>query len=133
MRQKTRSYQINCYTEYDPIHKVILCPPRYMKIREVINKTQAHFVKENIDTSIAMRQHHSLIETLQKENIDVILLPPKEEFPEQVFTRDLAFTAGKQIIVSQLEENIRQGEEKVLKVWLDEEEIPYRAITAGAN
>ncbi len=131
MCQKTTSHQINCYTEYNPLYKVILCPPRYMKIRKIINQTQAHFAKENIDTSIAMKQHKALVETLQQENIDIILLPPKKEFPEQVFTRDLAFTLDGQIIVGQLEETIRQGEEEILKAWLDEEGIPYKSITAG--
>ncbi len=133
MSQQTKVNQISCYNEFDPLRKVILCSPKYMKIREIINETQVHFAKDNINPSLAVKQHSTLINTLEQENIEVILLQADKKFPEQVFTRDLAFTFGNKIIIGQLDRTIRKGEETFLKKWLEEKDIPYDQIQSGSK
>ncbi|UOE92049.1 dimethylarginine dimethylaminohydrolase family protein [Alkalihalobacillus sp. LMS39] len=114
-----------CHSEYDVLKQVILCEPKYMTIREQINDTQKHFFKEGIDLELAAKQHKDFVKALKKEKIDVVLLPPNEKFPEQVFTRDIGFTLGHTIFVAEMAHKIRQGEEEFLKTWLKNSDISY--------
>ncbi|MBD1378680.1 dimethylarginine dimethylaminohydrolase family protein [Metabacillus arenae] len=117
--------KVNCQSEYFPLHKVILCEPKYMRISEIINETQRRYKKDNINTKLAQKQHHRFLGELRMRNIETILLPPIERYPEQVFTRDIGFTIGEKLFVSQMGMKLRQGEEKILINWLDEQQIPY--------
>lgn len=119
----------SCLSEYDRLRQVVLCQPTYMKISEVINETQKHFINENIDIKLAMKQHDTLILTLEEHSIEVILLPPDESFPEQVFTRDIGFTLGRTVFVAKMGRKIRQGEETVLKTWLEQQHIAFYDLT----
>jgi N-dimethylarginine dimethylaminohydrolase len=127
-----KPYKPSCYSEYDPLRKVILCSPEYMKIREVINETQKVFAKENINTSRAIMQHNALIDTFKLHQIEVILLPPKNQYPEQVFTRDIGFTLGNVLFVARMRRSIRQGEEQILKQWLVQQDISFYQISEGS-
>jgi N-dimethylarginine dimethylaminohydrolase len=114
-----------CMSEYDVLRRVILCQPQYMTIREVINETQEHFKNEGIHIERALQQHGDFVKTLQDHGIEVILLPYHKKYPEQVFTRDIGFTLGQTIFVAKMATDIREGEENVLKQWLEDEEISY--------
>ncbi|KIY23405.1 hypothetical protein UB32_03230 [Mesobacillus subterraneus] len=122
MPSKNRGYIIN---EYDALKKVILCQPQYMTIRDVINETQKHFKDEGIHIELALEQHQKFVNTLKDYGIEVILLPYHKKFPEQVFTRDVGFTLGETIFVAEMANDVRKGEEDVLKQWLEDEEISY--------
>lgn len=117
--------KVSCSSEYDRLLKVILCQPQYMTIREVINETQKHFKNENIHIELAMKQHKQFVETLRNYGVEVILLPSLKKYPEQVFTRDIGFTIGQKVFVAEMASNIRQGEEELLKQWLEKEKIPF--------
>ena len=113
-----------CDTEYDTLRRVILCPPKFMAIEEVINDVQRHYEDENIDSELAMRQHAEFERTLKEHGVEVIKLPASEQFPEQVFTRDIGFAVGDELFVSEMASDIRKGEEEVLEEWLEEEDDP---------
>ncbi|OIJ12012.1 hypothetical protein BKP37_14630 [Anaerobacillus alkalilacustris] len=117
-----------CVNEYGVLRKVILCEPKHMTIRDVINDTQKHFKDVGIHIEKAMEQHKHFAQVLRDNNIDVILLPPAKKFPEQVFTRDIGFTLGHTIFVADMANNIRRGEEQILKDWLKGEEVSYYNI-----
>ncbi|KZE69510.1 hypothetical protein AWM68_00940 [Fictibacillus phosphorivorans] len=119
---------VNCDSEYGALKKVIVCEPRYMKIDEIINETQRHFAKDNINMKRAMKQHQHFVETMKTNGVDVYKLPAIEKFPEQVFTRDIGFTIGETVFVSRMGSNIRDGEEKVLRNWLLEHQISLSLI-----
>ncbi|MBY6037744.1 dimethylarginine dimethylaminohydrolase family protein [Fictibacillus nanhaiensis] len=119
---------VNCDSEYGVLKKVIVCEPRFMKIDEVINETQRHFAKDNINMKRAMKQHQQFVKKLLENGVDVYKLPPMEEFPEQVFTRDIGFTIGETVFVSKMGSTIRDGEEKVLRNWLLEHQINLSLI-----
>jgi len=126
------SQKITCYSEYDPLLKVVLCPPKYMKIREVINHTQKKFAEENINTVKALAQHNSLLQTLQVNGVEVICLPPEKKYPEQVFTRDIGFVLDNTLFIAKMNRAIRQGEEKILKKWLLNQGITFEQIVEGS-
>lgn len=113
------------FSEYDELKRVILCEPQYMSIRDVINDTQKKFKNEGIHIEKAMTQHQNFVNALKNEGIDVVLLPALEKFPEQVFTRDIGFTLGNVIYVADMAAPVRQGEEDILKEWLEENNISY--------
>ncbi|MCK6258401.1 dimethylarginine dimethylaminohydrolase family protein [Fictibacillus sp. KIGAM418] len=117
-----------CYSEYEALKDVILCQPKFMKIREVINETQKYYADENIDTEVAMQQHKQFSKALEDRGIKVHQLPPLEKYPEQVFTRDIGFTIGHTLYISEMGREIRQGEEKVLKEWMNEEHITIKDL-----
>jgi N-dimethylarginine dimethylaminohydrolase len=126
--QTTEPYKIQCFTEYNVLKKVILCQPQYMNIRDVINETQKHFKNEGIHIEKALEQHDEFVDTLRGQGIEVILLPYHKKYPEQVFTRDIGFTLGETIFVADMASDVRNGEENVLKQWLEDEEISYYNI-----
>ncbi|WP_067726319.1 dimethylarginine dimethylaminohydrolase family protein [Oceanobacillus damuensis] len=123
--QKEITPRVNCRNEYDPLKQVIVVPPHYMKIKEVINVTQRHYLNENINIEKAVEQHNHLIHTLQSEGSHVISLEAKKQLNEQVFTRDIGFTIGDRFFVSFMKKDIRRQEESVLTDWLENKQIPY--------
>lgn len=127
-KQLHEPYKIHCFSEYDVLKKVILCQPQYMTIRDVINETQKHYLNEGIDIEKALEQHDHFVHTLKKHGIETILLPYHRKYPEQVFTRDIGFVLGETVFVADMASDIRDGEENVLKVWLEDEQISYYNI-----
>lgn len=118
-----------CDNEYGQLKQVVLCPPRYMRIEEIINQTQVSYAEENIQVDVAMEQHRQLVDVLEKEGVKVELIPPDARFPEQVFTRDIAFTVGKKLFIGNMQTSIRKGEETVFQNLLDHQGIPYQSLT----
>jgi N-dimethylarginine dimethylaminohydrolase len=118
-----------CNTEYDALKRVILCQPKFMAIEEVINYTQQEYADENIDVELAMKQHQEFEKLLCEHGVEVIKLPSSEQFPEQVFTRDIGFTVGQEIFVAEMASDIRKGEEEALEEFLADENIPYQTTT----
>ena len=116
-------------TEYDTLKRVILCQPKFMAIEDVINDTQKKYAEENINVELAMKQHEEFEKLLIEHGVEVIKLPSSEQFPEQVFTRDIGFTVGEEIFVAEMASNIRKGEEEALEEFLEEEDIPYQTTT----
>ena len=118
-----------CNTEYDTLLRVILCQPKFMAIDEVINDVQKKYEDENINVELAMKQHKEFEELLKEHGVEVIKLPSSEQFPEQVFTRDIGFTVGDDIFVAEMASDIRKGEEEALEEWLDDEDIAFQTTT----
>jgi len=125
--EETSSTQ--CHTEYDTLRRVILCQPKFMAIEEVINDVQKKYEDENINVKLAMKQHEEFEKALKEHGVEVIKLPSSEQFPEQVFTRDIGFTVGDDIFVAEMASDIRKGEEEVLEEWLDDEDISFQTTT----
>lgn len=120
-----------CKSEYDSLRRVLLCPPEFMAIKDVINDVQKRYKDENIDTEKAMQQHKAFLEALQREGVETDLLNPSEAFPEQVFTRDIGFTVGETVYIAEMASEIRQGEEGVLQKWLKNNN--FHSETLGCN
>lgn len=117
-----------CDSEYDRLDKVIVCQPRYMKIEKIINETQKHFMDKNIDIQTALKQHKDFVSALKRNGSEVIQMTPDKKLPEQVFTRDIGFTIGDTIYVSEMGSDIRAGEDEVLKEWLKSKGYKYEKL-----
>ncbi|WP_246589103.1 dimethylarginine dimethylaminohydrolase family protein [Desertibacillus haloalkaliphilus] len=128
---QNQSENIGVHREYDRLERVVLCKPEFMHIDEAINEIQAHYIEENIDKKVALKQHKDLVEKLEELGVEVSLLPTNGEFPEQVFTRDIGFTLGETLFIAKLQKEIRQGEEEILMRWLKKQELPYHNFEAG--
>lgn len=116
-QQKTAT-ELFCKNEYGKLAHVLMCPPTYMRIEEVINNTQTHYAKENINPRKAVAQFDSFLRVLQREGIEVELLSPVAQLPEQVFTRDIGFVIGECAFLSNMYHPIRQQETwEVEKFW----------------
>ncbi|KOS71704.1 hypothetical protein AEA09_01590 [Lysinibacillus contaminans] len=125
----SKQAQIQCKSEYGTLQKVILCEPQYMEIKEVINNVQKKYIGNNIDRTLAISQHQKFEQTLRNAGVEVIKLRPSKDHPEQVFTRDIGFTLGRRVFISEMANPIRQGEEKVLSHWMKEHDISYKKLS----
>ncbi|WP_096198932.1 dimethylarginine dimethylaminohydrolase family protein [Bacillus sp. FJAT-45350] len=121
----------NCTSEYGVLEKVVLCKPVFMSIVEPINEVQTHYLEDNIDTTIALKQHDELCQRLEENGVEVLLLPHVRYYPEQVFTRDIGFTIGDTLFKGNLESTIRTGEEEVFKQWLKDNSTPFTTLSSG--
>ncbi|MGG1962842.1 dimethylarginine dimethylaminohydrolase family protein [Bacillus pumilus] len=120
-----------CMSEYDDLQEVLLCSPIYMEIKQIINETQKHFARENISQMKAVAQHKQLIQTLKNHQVRPIMLPANDRYPEQVFTRDIGFTIGHTLFVSNMAAPVRQGEEQLLKEWAQEDGFKTVSLSNG--
>ncbi len=126
-----RNQKIGCRSEFDSLKRVVVCSPAYMKIEEAINETQKKYVDENIDIEKACRQHHSFVEVMRNHNIEVIELEPAQQYNEQVFTRDIGVCIDDKVIVSNMGNEIRKGEEELLEETLQQENSYWEKIQTG--
>ena len=117
-----------CRSEYDPLRFVLLCPPEYMEIKEIINDVQKRYQQENIDVGRAMAQHRQFVAALQKNGVETAMLEPADHFPEQVFTRDIGFTIEDTVFLGDMAASIRQGEEVELQKWLANRQIRFEPL-----
>ncbi|MDN3448877.1 arginine deiminase family protein [Planococcus sp. APC 3906] len=117
-----------CRSEYDPLRLVLLCPPKYMEIKEIINDVQKRYQQENIDVETAMHQHRQFVAALQENGVETVMLEPSDHFPEQVFTRDIGFTIEDTVFIGDMAASIRQGEEEELQKWLAKRQIRFQSL-----
>lgn len=114
-----------CDHEYTPLKEVIMCPPAYFDIKEVINRVQVAHLDEPINQNKAKSQFYDVVDKLKKHEVQVLLLTPNRQFTDQIFTRDIGFVLGRSFQIAHMKEPVRQGEEKWLEIWLKENKIPY--------
>lgn len=125
------SKAIFCHNEHDPLKLLAVCKPQFMTISNVINETQRVYINENIKVEKALQQHDYFCEVLRQNGIELVDIPASKEYPEQVFTRDIGFTIGSTVFISEMRHPIRKGEEQQLKTWLHQHQLPYQELTAS--
>ncbi|GAF13333.1 LOW QUALITY PROTEIN: NG,NG-dimethylarginine dimethylaminohydrolase 1 [Bacillus sp. JCM 19045] len=127
----TTNETVYCRTEFGQLMEVLVCEPRFMAIKEPINKIQRTYVKENIDKNLLCAQHNQLVQTLKEHGVTVHAVPAAEQFPEQVFMRDSGFTIEDTLYIARMESAIRRGEEKKLNAFLESIGKPYHMLEKG--
>ena len=70
--------------------------------------------RDEIDVELAKEQHRRYASTLKRSGIDVVELPPLEDFPDSVFMQDPALLGSQRSITGRFGEDTRRGEEKIL-------------------
>ncbi|ENH97989.1 aminohydrolase [Gracilibacillus halophilus YIM-C55.5] len=114
--------------EFAKLKRVIVCPPTYMKIKQVINQTQRYYKDENIDVEIAMKEHRAFSDTLRQQGVEVIELPADETLNEQVFTRDIGVTIDDQIYTAKMGKKLRKPEVSILENLLQQYDWSHHPI-----
>jgi len=126
-----KNLTISCKNEYGPLQTVIVVPPTFMEIKEVINEIQAQFKNENINKKIAEKQHTQFVHSLEAEGVTVISLETNPNLNEQVFTRDIGFTIGDQLLIANMARKVRKPETTVLTRFLADNQIAYRKLLSS--
>ena len=67
-----------------------------------------------IDVTLAKAQHRQYCSILKESGIEVIALPPLENFPDSVFVQDSALLGSRDSVIGRFGETRRRGEEKAL-------------------
>ncbi|EGA90888.1 hypothetical protein GPDM_02780 [Planococcus donghaensis MPA1U2] len=122
------SLSAHSQSEYDPLRRVLLCPPRFMEIKDVINDVQKRYKDENIDVDKALHQHNTFVQALIENGVHTDLIEPSQKYPEQVFTRDIGFTIGDTVFISEMASDIRQGEEQELEKWMETHHVNFKRL-----
>jgi len=117
--------KVHCSNEYGTLKKVILASPTYMDIKEPINAIQKQHIGKKFNRKIAEKQHGDFVEKLKANGVEPILLSTESKYHEQVFTRDVGFTLGDHVFVSQMARKVRQGEENCLISYLEAQQMPF--------
>jgi len=79
-----------------------------------------HSQRDNIDLTLAKKQHREYVSIIREEGIKVIELPPLEEFPDSVFAYDTGILGKRGCVIGRFGEESRRGEEKALAENLGE-------------
>lgn len=117
-----------CHNEYDQLKQVIVTPPTYMRIEEIINETQKHYQDLNINSDKALKQHHYFQKVMRDHGVEVIEIEPTPDLNEQVFTRDIGVTIGNKVVVSKMATDLRERETIYLKKFLAENNIAHHEV-----
>jgi dimethylargininase len=83
----------------------------------------SHPDKDNIDIQLAKEQHLSYVSILKENGINVLALPPLENYPDSVFMQDPAVLGVRRSIIGRFGELSRRGEEKELVTELHQIEL----------
>ncbi|XP_065573231.1 N(G),N(G)-dimethylarginine dimethylaminohydrolase 1-like [Artemia franciscana] len=93
----------------------------------VVSRIPKSFVKnaiglsEPVDFALAQVQHKNYVKCLQSLNIDVIELPPDEEFPDSVFVEDTAVVCNGTALITRPGHPSRRKETETIKQILKKE------------
>ncbi|MCA0993339.1 dimethylarginine dimethylaminohydrolase family protein [Pseudalkalibacillus hwajinpoensis] len=119
-------HKIQCKSEYETLKNVVVVKPSFMRITEIINETQKHYEKSNINIPLALEQHEAFVKVLEANGANVRELQAASSLPEQVFTRDIGFAIHDELFVATMNEQVRQPEVNTVKAFLEENEISYQ-------
>lgn len=118
-------HTVHCNNEYDSLNYVIAAPPDYMKITSIINETQSHYAKTNIDIETAIREHKNFINVLKNNGAELTYLSTSPDLNEQVFTRDIGFAIQDKFFLSNMNHPIRKRETELLNDCLNENRLAF--------
>jgi N-dimethylarginine dimethylaminohydrolase len=93
----------------NPRISVLMCAPTHYTIRYEINPWMK--IKNRINPQKAHRQWNALYQTLRRLDVDVWLVPQKQDSPDMVFTANAGVVKGKIFIPSRFRYPQRRSEE----------------------
>jgi len=111
-------YARGCFSETGHLSKVLMCRPTYFEITKPINYVQELYAdhrRPRPRAEVMVQQHQGLIDALEREGVQVELLPPKRGLPYQHATRDVGVVIGNTVIFSPLKEEARRAETAIVE------------------
>lgn len=99
--------------------KILVCNPAFYDVTYSINPWMRP--ENGLDSALAVRQWHGLVNLLQDLGAEVIQMSGKENVPDIVFTANAgAFLDNKKVILSKFKHPEREPEEQIYKNWFAE-------------
>ncbi len=97
----------------------------------------AHPLHHQLDYNLALEQHAKYCEVLTELGIEIIELPPDDEYPDSCFVEDTVVVHGKKAAITRFAKENRQGEETsiedVLKDYRHTKRIEAPATIEGGD
>lgn len=87
----------------------------------------SHPLRHTVTMSNALTQHTTYLQTLMEMGLEIILLPPDDEYPDSCFVEDTAIIHGGKALIARLAKESRQGEEDAIEEELREQLMVKRA------
>ncbi|MEO0202451.1 MAG: arginine deiminase-related protein [candidate division WOR-3 bacterium] len=97
-----------------------LCPPKYYKVEYDFSDDNEYYEVyrgKQVDTQKAYKQWEKVYFTYLKYNLDVKIVPPKENLPELTFVGDSIFLFNDKAFISNFKHRERQKEAEYVKEW----------------
>lgn len=93
------------------------------QFKHIIARTPCHALVQGLTSSNlgkpvyekALEQHHRYIEALQTCDVDILILPPDEKFPDSVFVEDPVLCTPKCAIITRPGAETRREETKIIE------------------
>ncbi|MHA1134853.1 MAG: dimethylarginine dimethylaminohydrolase family protein [Candidatus Thorarchaeota archaeon] len=71
----------------------------------------SHPLHHKLDFNLALEQHEKYCTTLSELGLDLIRLPPEDDYPDSCFVEDTAIVHGNKVAIARPAKASRQGEE----------------------
>ncbi|MCX6778325.1 MAG: arginine deiminase family protein [Candidatus Micrarchaeota archaeon] len=105
----SRFHEPNC-------KKVVVQPPTHLDWSgNGINSVEAANADNRPDRFVAVCEHICLIRLLVQNGTDVLIVRPRPEWPEGVYTRDISFVIGDKLIRANMAMDVRKPEQDAIK------------------
>ncbi|MEO0574199.1 MAG: dimethylarginine dimethylaminohydrolase family protein [Pseudomonadota bacterium] len=95
--------------------KILMCPPDYFTVANVINPWMAGN-EGQLDQARAQKQWQNLVDALS-EHAEVVTMPAQRDLPDMVFTANAGAVYGNKAIASHFMPHERRPEEQYFKEW----------------
>ncbi|MFC0522873.1 arginine deiminase family protein [Pontibacillus salicampi] len=112
------SIHASCFSEHEPLHSVVLCPPSDLDVTDMKIATQVQW-NGPVDQSKARECHENLVGALQQEGVRTIMydeflsdkdLHLSKQLINRVFVRDLACVFGESVLPGEAGTSMRKPE-----------------------
>jgi len=91
----------------------------------------SHPRHHELDFNLALTQHKKYCEVLTELGLDVIVLPPEDDYPDSCFVEDTVVIHGKKAAVTRFAKESRRGEEASIEEALKGYKQTLRIETPG--
>jgi len=112
-----------------PLGYAIVRPPAQSYVRCISDSPD----RDTIAVSLALEQHRAYCEALKGEGVEVISLPPLEQYPDSCFIEDTAVVRGDIAVIGRFGAESRRGEEEDVRKALLARHKTIHRITAEAT
>ncbi|MFW9849301.1 MAG: dimethylarginine dimethylaminohydrolase family protein [Candidatus Thorarchaeota archaeon] len=115
------------------VTRAIVRPPS----RSYCSCISSHPEHNKLDLNIASEQHRNYVEALIQLGIDVIEIPPLDDYPDACFVEDTAVIHGNKALIARPTPVSRQGEvhsiEQILQDYFEIERVKHPATLEGGD